>query len=362
MRILENYRLSIIRSVVCILFFTAGTVYGQDPPSFDAGKPEGVERTTWLFEFTNDFFFNKDNQISGGWSLQRHSAVASHWETLEGVPMFVKQWGKKIPTLTKDGLVYRTGVAISQVTQTPENGKRSVLIKDDVPYVGVLTLQSSWYAFNDNEFRGFEITAGVVGPASLAEETQKTVHKLTGNNDPKGWDNQLETEPVFNLNYMRKHKVWRWGNPGGLSFDTAINGNVGVGNLMTQASTALEMRFGHNMPGGFVYVPDPIGVRMHYIAALKPENPRTASLYASLVLFGSAIAYNIFLDGNTFHDSHSVAKEPLVGVTIAGLHYERNNWGIHCSVMATTDDVDRSKAPAAEGRERLGVIDVKWQF
>ncbi len=356
-------RLSIIRSTVCILFFAAGTCHGQDAPSLDAEKPDGgVELATWRVEFANDFFFKKDNQISSGWSLQKHSAVAGNWETLEDVPGFVKQWGKKIPTLTDEGLVYRTGIAIGQVIQTPEDGSRSDLIKDDVPYVGVLTLQTTWYAFNDNEFRGFEITAGVVGPASLAEQTQKTVHKLTGNNDPKGWDNQLDTEPVINLNYMRKQKVWRWDNPIGLSFDTAINGYVGLGNLFTQASTGLEMRFGHNMPGGFVYVPDPIGFSMHYIAVLKPENPQAASFYASLVLRGSAFAYNIFLDGNTFRDSHSVDKEPLVGLAVAGLHYERKNWGIHCSVMASTDDVDTSKAPAAEGLERLGVIDIEWQF
>jgi len=126
---------------------------------------------------------------------------------------------------------------------------------------------------------------------------------------------------------MRKKKIWHRGNPAGLSFDTAINGNVGLGNLFTQASAALEMRFGHNMPRGFVYVPDPIGLSMHYMAALKPANPQAASFYSTLVLRGSAFVHNIFLDGNTFRDSHSVDKEPLVGTVIAGLHYEQINWG-----------------------------------
>jgi len=236
--------------------------------------------------------------------------------------------------------------------------RESDLIKEDVPYAGALTLQATWYAFNDDEFRGFEITAGVVGPPSLAEQTQKTVHKLIGSSNPKGWDHQLDTEPVINFNYMRKRKIWRRGDPAGLSFDTAINGNVGLGNLVTQASTALEMRFGHNMPRGFVYVPDPIGWSMHYKALLRPANPRAASFYATLVLRGSAFAHNIFLDGNTFSDSHSVDKEPLAGQAIAGLHYERENWGIHLNVLISSDDVDTSKAPAAEGQERLGTIDV----
>jgi len=34
-----------------------------------------------------------------------------------------------------------------------------------------------------------------------------------------------------------------------------------------------EICLGHNIPRGFVYVPDPIGLSMHYKAALKPVNP-----------------------------------------------------------------------------------------
>jgi hypothetical protein len=325
-------------------------------------RSNSVESATWRFEYDNDVFFNKDNKISSGWSLQKQSAVAGSWESLDDVPGFVRRWGKAIPSLTKAGLVYRSGIAIGQVIQTPDDLSRHDLIKDDVPYAGALTVQATWYAFNDDEFRGFEITAGVAGPLSLAEQTQKNIHKLIGSADPKGWDHQLKTEPLINLNYMRKKKIVHVGNATGISFDTAINGNVGLGNLFTQASMALEMRFGQNMPRGFVYVPDPIGLSMHYKATLKPANPQKSSFYASLVLRGSAFAHNIFLDGNSFRNSHSVDKEPLVGMVIAGLHYEQKSWGIHASLMESSDDVDTHKYPAAEGRERLGTVDIEWRF
>jgi len=121
-----------------------------------------VESATWRFEFDNDNVFGKDNKISSGWSLQKHSAVAESWDSLENIPGFVRRWGNVIPTLTQDGLVYRAGIAIGQVFQTPDDLSSSDLIEDDVPYAGALTLQASWYAYNDDEFRGFEITAGVV--------------------------------------------------------------------------------------------------------------------------------------------------------------------------------------------------------
>jgi len=346
--------------VVSGLLILAVALWSTPAPG-ESNKPS-VESATWRFEFDNDIFFNEDNKISSGVSLQKQSAVAESWETLANVPDFVRRWGKAIPTLNDDGLVYRGGIAIGQVIQTPDDLSRRDLIEDDVPYVGALTLQATWYAFNDDEFRGFEISTGVVGPLSLAERSQKTVHALTGSPSPKGWDNQLDTELVINLNYMLKKKVWRRGDPTGYSLDTAMSGNVGLGNLFTQASAALEMRFGHNMPRGFMYVPDPIGLSMHYMATLKPANAQSASFYATLVLRGSAFAHNIFLDGNTFRDSHRVDKKPLVGLVIAGLHYERTNWGVHFSVMESSDNVDTSKSSAAESRERLGTIAIEWRF
>ncbi len=355
MKIMSLQRLMTLCLFVFLLINMAALARAESSSS-------SIESATYRFEFDNDVFFNKDNQISSGWSIQKHSAVTETWNSLEGVPKFVKQWAKKIPTLTKDGLVYRVGLALGQVIQTPDDGSRSDLIEDDVPYAGVLTLQASWYAFNDDEFRGFEITAGVVGSPSLGEQIQKTVHKLTGNGDPRGWGNQLDTEPVINFNYMRKQKIWRLGTPAWFSFDSSIDGHVGLGTLFTQASTELEMRFGYNMPRGFTYVPDPIGLSMHYLAALNPPDSRAASFYATLVLRGSVFAHNIFLDGNTFRDSHSVDKEPLVGLVVVGLHYERNNWGIHCHVLASSKDVDTSDAPAAEGHESLGTIDIEWRF
>jgi len=209
------------RRIVLIILFLVCANAGV-ASELAAADSASVESETWRFEFDNDVFFNKDNKISSGLSLQNHSAVTGSWEALQGVPDFVRRWGKAIPTLTEERLICRAGIAMGQVIQTPDDLSRSDLIEDDVPYAGVLTLQATWYAFNDNEFRGLEITAGVAGPPSLAEQTQKTVHKLIGSPDPKGWDHQLDTEPVINFNYMRKHKIWRRGNPAGLSFDTAL--------------------------------------------------------------------------------------------------------------------------------------------
>ncbi|PKN46640.1 MAG: hypothetical protein CVU63_07325, partial [Deltaproteobacteria bacterium HGW-Deltaproteobacteria-20] len=47
---------------------------------------------------------------------------------------------------------------------------------------------------------------GVVGPPSLAEQTQKLVHEFIGD-DPNGWSTQLGTEVAFRLVYEQSHKI-----------------------------------------------------------------------------------------------------------------------------------------------------------
>lgn len=346
--------------MLCLLLIGT-SAFGQASP-LSTRTAYGIERGAWRLEFDNDAFFKKDNKISSGWSLQRHTPIAENWATLQETPNFVRQWGSKIPTLTADGLVCRAGIAMGQITQTPDDLSRRDLIKDDVPYAGALTIQTTWYAYSDKTFRGFEIIAGVVGPPALAEQTQKTVHKLIGSGDPNGWDNQLSTEPVINFNYMRKRKIWCIGHPTGMAIDTTINANFGLGNLFTQASASVEARFGYNMPGGFVFVPDPIGYSMHYKAALNPPNPRSWSLYGSVVLRETGILHTIFLDGNTFTDSHSVDKQPFVAQAIAGLHFELQDWSIQLNAMVSSDNVNTKTATLAEGNELIGTLIFETRF
>lgn len=57
-------------AVGLLLCLTLGNI------SSASAKDTSIESATWRFEFDNDVFFNKDNKISSGWSLQKHSAVA----------------------------------------------------------------------------------------------------------------------------------------------------------------------------------------------------------------------------------------------------------------------------------------------
>lgn len=321
----------------------------------------GVEQSGYNLESLNDFYFGKDQELSGAWALQAHTAVADSWEALEKVPDFIRRWGALIPALGDGQRVYRVSAGIGQITQTPVDLKHRDLIEEDVPYAGALLASLSWYGFSNDAFAGLEFVTGVVGPASGVGDVQQASHKLLGITEPKGWDNQLRNELIINFNYLRKRKLASFEYASERSSDITLGGRVCLGNLITQAGASVEMRYGVNMPGGFVYVPDPIGYDMTYKAALAPPNPAAPSFYGSVVLRAVGVARDIFLDGNTFRHSHSVDSKTFVGSAILGLHYETKNWSAHLSVILPTDTVDTSSATEVEGRGELAAVAIEWR-
>lgn len=325
------------------------------------------EAAKYRFEFDNDVFFGSDNQFSNGWSFQVHTPVAKSWRDIEGPAEYMKEFGAWLPSLTSDGLWYRMSFAIGQIIQTPDDLNNPDPSTNDVPYAGLMAMQGTWLAYNDSEFRGFEISLGIVGRPSMAEQTQNLVHKLIGSQIAQGWDSQLNTEPAFNLNYMRKMKFYQAGIPSKFSFDAAISGDIELGTMITAAGVRLETRFGSNLPLGFAYHPDAIGRFMTYDATLAPPKSNQSSVYVSFSISGSAIAHNILVDGNVFRDSpshvESIDKESFVAAAFLGFHYERPSWGVHLDFVVTTDVVDTSTVTASPDPDNsFSTLMIEWRI
>ena len=94
-----------------------------------------------------------------------------------------------------------------------------------------------------------------------------------------------------------------------------------VGNVRTQAAVGTEVRFGYNLPRDF----GSSSIRPGSGVDAPTDNPslmRQTSdwgLYVFAGTEGRAVAHNIFLDGNTWKDSHHIAKEHFVGEINGGV-------------------------------------------
>jgi hypothetical protein len=177
------------------------------------------------------------------------------------------------------------------------------------PYAGWLYATIGLGVESPGQTDQFAFTVGVVGPASLAEQGQKAIHELIGSPEPKGWDTQLRNEPGIELAYQRRWRDVVTAKSEGIELDLTPHAGGALGNVYTYANAGFTVRLGKRLAsdlGPLRIRPSPPGSGFFI-----PSN--TFSWYVFAGVDGRAVARNIFLDGNTWKDSRSVKREPLVG-------------------------------------------------
>ena len=283
------------------------------------------------------FSLQLENDMFGGGTDRHftHGTRASFLSSRQNEYSLATRAARWLPCIKCEGDV-RYGVAIGQSMFTPEDITQTALITDDRPFAGWAfatfslvrgPVQPTFRALGQDSRRSrrllaqidslesFELTLGVVGPSSYAEQTQKTVHDIVGARNPNGWDNQLNDEPGIILSYET-----RWRSPffsvvDDFGVDVLPSVGASLGNVFTFAAASVTLRLGDDLSNDF----GPPRIR--------PSLPGS-EYYAPNDGFGwylfvgggvRAVARNIFLDGNTYKDSHRVDKRPVVFDLQAGL-------------------------------------------
>ncbi|RMF08220.1 MAG: lipid A deacylase LpxR family protein [Alphaproteobacteria bacterium] len=271
------------------------------------------------FQVENDMFAtDTDRHYTNGLRLSYLTKARSCDPGATCLSGLLRRITNVIPAF-REGDEHRIAYSLGQNMFTPTDIEREDLIPDDRPYAGWLYLGLGFVSKSvleqspDRDFTRLdrlELNLGVVGPLSGAEALQKAWHDLFGFRDPRGWDNQIKNEPGLVLNYERqwlfKRKKFFFNY---LDLEFAPELGAALGNIFTFAAAGGRIRIGSNLPAD--YGPPRI----------RPSLPGSAFFVAgdrvSGYLFGAiegrAMLRNIFLDGNSFRDSHSVDKKHLVG-------------------------------------------------
>jgi len=282
----------------------------QDQPPPDRGSDPAWIITT---QFSNDLFGGSDAHFTHG---TRFSALSPD----DFVPEIIEDLGRAAP-LFPDGGKLRVTYSLGQDIFTPSDIAERDLIDDDRPYAGWLYAGIGLVSENGRRLDNLELNVGMIGPASLADKVQTEYHKLIDIQVPEGWDNQLHNEPGIVLYYERK---WRNILKAEIS-ELPVLDNLGIdatphlggalGNVYTYAAGGLTLRLGEDLPDD--YGPPRLRPALPGSDYFRPTD------WFGWYFFGGAegriVARNIFLDGNTFQDSHSVDKYPLVLDLQAGL-------------------------------------------
>ena len=289
------------------------------------------EKSTISFTIENDSFFGTDRYYTHGFRLQ-------YMHPPNEVPGWTTTFLNNFPALGMDVNRRRVGVALGQELYTPAHIGRRTLQEIDRPYGawlhGSLILRrSGMLAGKFPAMDEFELDVGVVGPEALGEDTQTWWHKVTEEPEPRGWDHQLELEPALQLYLTRSVQMgFRTENFWGL--DIVPHARVALGNIYIYGEIGTLMRAGYNLPSEYVVSP------MESFSTHPSYDPPEWSAYVFAGADGRVVGRNIFLDGNTFRDSHSVEKGLFVADMRAGGAVRYKGFETVVSVVHRTREFD----------------------
>ena len=273
----------------------------------------------WVFDranfyIENDVYFNTDNEYSTG----------EMFTFLYFIPDVNYPLYNALGYKAKETYSYITFSLANQI-YTPRNTYTTDFIPDDRPYAGWTYIDTTIHKTTKTQLRSLSLKVGMVGPASISEQIQNHFHDFIDSPQVNGWEHQLDNELGINLKYTQK---WRYSTKGDNNFETSFIPFVAAefGNIAINASTGFTTRIGWNIPKDYglssINIGNDPGIPVY--GEYKNMKIYPWSFSVNFTAAGSAVMRDIFLDGNTFSESHSVEKESFVGYYGAGftLRYE----------------------------------------
>ena len=289
----------------------------------------------------NDFFFTVDRHYSSG-------VNGLYTTSAGGTPKWMKTIGR---LFSSDAEVHATFGAGHNI-YTPRSISLATLSAYDRPYAGFLYAIAGIQSITARNFDDLTLTAGVTGPIALGRQFQELIHTVITGPHPARWDTQLTNEPVFVLSYQH---TWRRRLGRVANMDVEIYPHLGaaVGTVYTYAAQGLQLRFGDRMP--LDYGPSRVLPGIQGSGVFSQPNRLGWYFFAGGEL--REVARNIWLDGNTFVDSRSVPKIPIVGDLQFGWALVWPNFRVSMTYLWRTREFEKQAKP-----DVFGSLDLAWHL
>ena len=309
---------------------------------------EGIDY--FSFSFENDVFYDEDGGYSNGiifnWG---YDDVATLDNT--SLPRWISYLTDQTYLTSFEDRKYAVGYTAGHFVQTSTEIKESELIEADAPYVGLLAWAVNGTAYNEVVSDDLSLTLGVVGPVAGGEFLQKHIHDWIGANEPMGWDNQINNEFVFRVQAQR---LWRNAVVpivGPIEMDLITGVNAGVGNLLSDANAGLSVRLGQALQSSFSSSSPFITQKLNGLA----PSPNGWYLFANVS--GGYVVNDIFINGNTFEDSHSVDLTHWQAGVALGAQINLYDWNVIYTMIYTSDQYESQTEDT-----RFGTISITYHF
>lgn len=210
----------------------------------------------------------------------------------------------KIPTFNNNTKYQTLGLNYSQFAFTPSDLEKKEKIVGDLPYAGVIAIDFILYQWEEDFFHEYMLTLGAVGPSTNTDNFQKAYHQVSGNRDPKGWNNQLEDDFLYNFAYSYGFKMLKYDFSYG-KMDVTNNLRLDVGNFNRAALVSSSIRYGNKYPNNFNTVGRFIGANENKLLNL---DSKTTKDFAWAISYGLGYVYTDYFYVNDYDKSYELEK------------------------------------------------------
>ena len=318
----------------------AAVLLGLATPAWAEGG-----RNAFSILFENDIFYDADHDYTNGVALAYTTAP-------DDTPRWLVDTARALPFFNQTGEV-RARYALGQNMYTPHDLSLANPPATDRPYAGFLYGAIGLADDTGTGLDQLQVMLGMVGPASLARESQKFVHAIFNDRKPMGWATQLHNEPGLVIEYNRSVKLIAPQSLAGAIFDIEPNFGAAIGNVYDYAGIGIMARLGFNLPKD--YGPMRIQPSLPGSDYFEPSAGLGAYVFAGVD--GRAVARNLFLDGNSFEHSRSVDKLNLVGDVIVGAAITFDAFR-----LAFTHDIRTREYKTQPADDQFGAVDLTFRF
>jgi lipid A 3-O-deacylase len=334
----------------------------QDIRCLDTDSPFNMVKKyegTYKFTLDNDLFANSDRDYTNGVKLAWSSPNVRSFIDDPCLPPFLQYMGRAFDSvypirIGKEEVEGNVTFTVGQAMFTPRDRKRADLIVDDRPYAGWTYLGFGFNTRSSYRLDSYELNLGVVGPWSRAKESQDFIHRIRSIEKFDGWSNQLGNEFGAQVVYERKYRKDFFNDDksrSGFGIDVIPHAGLSLGNVATYANVGFEVRAGWGLPDDFGTSPirpagDNSAPRAKQSAA---QFIREIGAHVFVSADARAVARNIFLDGNTIRDSHSVERKPFVADVAMGAAFNVKKYKIAFVRVFRTREFDGQKTTPRYG-------------
>ena len=279
---------------------------------------ELFELEAFNFSMENDRFAYTDFGYSHGARVSLLFFRGDTTESLLNIPFTSPQYTNNFISF-----------AYAQQMFTPYDLEESQLIEDDRPYAGYSYIEIALHQTTQTDLDSLTLQIGVVGKSSGMEDLQVYYHEKIDVAEANGWSHQLENEFIMQLNYMHKWRL-EYSKIYGLESVLVPYAGANLGNASIKASGGVLYRIGFNIPKDFGMNSMNEGSFSSLPVESKAivNDPSKWSLNFNIAAGSNLVARDIFLDGNTFKDSHSVDKNNFNAYVGAGGSARYKNFSV----------------------------------